>query len=132
MPLRIESTLPPELEDLLHRTIGAMLDVHRELGAGMSEGIYAAATRIELAALEIPLESEKLFPVRYRGHLLGHQKIDLFVDERLVVEIKSVEHLHAVHTAQVVSYLRGTKARAGLLVNFNVPVLTQGLRRVVL
>jgi len=129
--LRLVSMLPPDLEDLVQRTIGALLDVHRELGSGMSESVYAAAVRLELQARGVPFESEKTAPVRYKGHLIGHHRIDLLVDRRLVVEIKSVDCIHPVHVAQVVSYLRVTGARIGLLVNFNVPVLKQGIRRVV-
>ena len=98
----------------------------------MSEGVYAAATRLELNERGIPFETEKSYPVRYRGKLLCHQRLDLFVGQRLVIEIKSVERLHPVHVAQVVSYLRLTGARVGLLVNFNVPMLKQGIRRIVL
>lgn len=131
MSLRIVSTLPPELDLLVTQTIGALLAVHRELGSGMSESVYAAAARVELTARRIPFESEKTCAVHYRGKLLCHQRVDLFVDGRLVVELKSVEQLHAVHVAQVVGYLRLTGARVGLLVNFNVPMLKQGIRRVV-
>ena len=130
--LKIASTLPPELEELVRRTIGALLAVHRELGSGMSEAVYAAATRLELSERGIRFETEKSCPVRYRGRVLCHQRLDLFVDQRLIIEIKSVERLHPVHVAQVVSYLRLTGARIGLLVNFNVPVLKQGIRRIVL
>jgi GxxExxY protein len=130
--VRAISILSPELEDLVHRTIGALLTVHRELGSGMSEGIYTAAAQVELSSRGIPFEHERTFPVRYRGHLLGHQRIDLFVDGRLIVEVKSVEHLHPVHVAQVVSYLRVTGVRIALLVNFNVAILKQGMRRIVL
>jgi GxxExxY protein len=130
--LRIASTLPPELDALVERVIGALLAVHRELGSGMNEGVYAAATRLELSERGIPFEIEKTVPVRYRGKLLCHQRLDLFVDQRLVIEIKSVERLHPVHRAQVVSYLRLTGARVGLLVNFNVPILKEGIRRIVL
>ena len=77
-------------------------------------------------------ESEKAVPVRYKDRLLCYQRIDLFVDSRLVVELKSVEELHPVHVAQVVSYVRLTGSRLGLLVNFNVPLLKQGIRRIVL
>lgn len=129
--LRLVSNLPPELEDLARQTIAAMLDVHRELGSGMAENVYAAAVRIELAARGIPFKSEKTVPVRYRGQLLGHHRIDLLVAEKLIVEIKSVECLHPVHVAQVVTYLRLTGVRLGLLTNFNVPVLKQGIRRVI-
>ena len=130
--LRIPSSLPPDLDLLVTRTIGALLAVHRELGPGMSEGVYAAAARLELAERGLPFESEKTFPVRYRGKVLCHHRIDLLVDGRLVIELKSVERLHPVHVAQVVSYLRLIGARVGLLINFNVPVLKQGIRRVVL
>lgn len=130
--LRIASALPPELDALVQQTIGALLAVHRELGSGMSEGVYAAATRVELNERAIPFETEVRVSVRYRGRFLCHQRLDLFVDRRLVVEIKSVEHLHPVHVAQVVSYLRLTGARVGLLVNFNVPMLKEGIRRIVL
>jgi GxxExxY protein len=67
----------------------------------------------------------------YRGQLIGQHRVDLFVDGRVIVEVKSVESLHPVHVAQVVTYLRVSGARIGLLVNFNVPVLKQGLRRVI-
>jgi GxxExxY protein len=130
--LRITSTLPPDLDALVKKTIGALLAVHRELGSGMSEGVYAAAARLELNKRGIPFEAERSFPVMYSGKLLCHQRLDLFIDQRLVVEIKSVERLHPVHVAQVVSYLRLSGARAGLLVNFNVPMLKQGIRRLVL
>jgi len=130
-PLNLVSTLPPDLEDLVQRVIGALIAVHRELGSGMSESEYAAAVRIEFSALGISFEAEKAFPVRYRGQLIGYHGLDLFVDGRVVVEIKSVESLHPVHVAQLVTYLRVSGARIGLLVNFNVPVLKQGLRRVI-
>ena len=71
--LRLLSPLSPELEELIRRTIGAMLIVHRELGSGMSEAVYAAALRIELSARGIAFESEKLLPVRYRGQLIGQR-----------------------------------------------------------
>lgn len=130
--LRIASTLSDDLEDLIRTTIGALLAVHRELGPGMSEAIYAAAARIELTERCIPYEDEKTFAVRYRGRFLGHQRVDLLIDGRLVVEIKAVEQLHAVHVSQVLTYMRVTGLRAGLLVNFNVRLLKHGIRRLVL
>jgi GxxExxY protein len=102
--LRIASTLSPEVDALVTQTIGALLAVHRELGSGMSEGVYAAATRVELTERSIPFEAEKSCAVRYRGKFLCHQRIDLFVAGKVVLEIKSVQHLHPVHIAQVVSY----------------------------
>jgi GxxExxY protein len=129
--LRLASTLTPEIEELARNTIGALLSVHRELGAGLSKAVYGAAARIELFERGIPFESEKAIAVRYKDRLLCYQRIDLFVNGQLVVELKSVEEVHPVHVAQVVSYLRLSGARLGLLVNFNVPLLRQGIRRVV-
>jgi len=130
--LRIQSTLPPDLEDLIRNSIGAFIAVHRELGSGMSEKVYSKAARIELIEQRIPFEEEKAFPVRYRGKFLCNQRVDLLIDHRLVIEIKSVESIHSAHVAQVVSYLKLSGSRAGLIVNFNVPILKQGIKRVVL
>ena len=129
---RTTSTLPEELEKLVENTIGVCLTVHRELGAGMSESVYARACRIELEASELSYEAEKPVPIRYRGRLITTQRIDLVVDKKLIVEVKSVDRIHPVHVAQAVSYLRATGLRIALVVNFNVPVLKQGIRRVVL
>jgi len=129
---RTPSNLSSALEELAETTIGICLTVHRELGAGMSESVYARACRIELQASEIAYEAEKPVPIRYRGQLLTTQRIDLVVDRTLVLEVKSVDRIHPVHVAQAVSYLRATGLRIALVVNFNVAVLKQGIRRVVL
>ena len=129
---RVESKLSPELEQFVRDVIGACLAVHRELGPGMNESVYSKAVCIELTTRGIPFEREKSIPIRYRGQLLCHQRLDLFVDRRLVLEIKSVEQIHSVHIAQTVSYLRVTGAEIGLVINFNVPLLKHGIRRVVL
>ena len=130
--LRIESRLPDDLEELIHRTIGCCITVHRSLGSGLRERVYAAALRLELAAGGIPFEAEKRCPVFYRGHLLSDQRVDLVVDKRLVLEVKAVDQLARVHRGQALSYLRVSQLTAGLLVNFNVAVLPDGLRRIVL
>ena len=130
--LRLVSTLPPDLDNLVRVTIGALLAVHRELGRAMSEAVYAAASRIELTDRGLPFESEKSVPVPYKGRILCNQRIDLLVAGQLILEVKSVEQLHPVHVAQLVSYLRATGTTVGLLVNINVPLLKQGIRRVVL
>jgi GxxExxY protein len=106
--------------------------VHRELGPGLLEGVYSPAVAIELRSRGIPFDVEKTVPVNYRGKLLYHRRLDMLVNGRLVLELKSIERLHPIHLAQVISYLRLTGCRIGLLVNFNVPVLKQGIRRVVL
>ncbi len=129
---RVRSVLPPEIEELVRLTIGCLLEVHRELGPGLSEMAYAAATCVELDARGLRYQREKQLPVQYRGRVICYHRVDLVIADALVVEIKSVERLHPVHLAQTVSYLRLTGARVGLVVNFNVPVLREGIRRVVL
>ena len=130
--LKIVSPLPEELEAMAHEVIGCCLAVHKELGPGLLESVYPRAVAIELEDRGISFEMEKPLRVNYRGQLLCHQRLDMFIDGRLALELKSVEMLHPIHVAQVVSYLRLTKSRLGLLINFNVPILKQGIRRIVL
>jgi GxxExxY protein len=130
--LRISSSLPPDLEDLIQKTIGCCIAVHRDLGPGLLEKVYPRAIALELDSRHIPYAREKAIPIKYRDLLICHQRIDLMVDDRLVLEVKSVERLGPIHVAQVINYLRVTGARAGLLINFNVPILKQGIRRIVL
>ena len=130
--LRVPSPLPEDLESLVTDIIGLCIVVHRELGPGLNEGVYARACRVELEARGISYESEYPVPISYRGRLLCHQRIDLFIDRRLVLELKSVEAIHRVHVSQTVTYLRLTGAKAGLIVNFNVELVKNGIRRVVL
>jgi GxxExxY protein len=130
--LRVTSTLPDDLEILIREVIGCCVMVHRELGPGLLERVYPRAIAIDLDDRGIRYSTEKTVPIQYRGKLLCHQRIDLLVDDRLVVEVKSVERLNPIHMAQVINYLRVTGTRAGLLINFNVPLLKQGIRRIVL
>ena len=130
--LRIKSPLSEELEDLIHRTIGCCIAVHRELGPGLLEHIYARAVCIELTGAGIPFDCEKKIAVMYRGQLLCEQRLDFVVKEELLLEIKSVERLVEINHAQTLSYMRIAHLRAGLLINFNVPILQDGIRRKVL
>jgi GxxExxY protein len=130
--LRIASPLSADLQDLIEKILGCCVAVHRELGPGLLESIYARAVRMELEARDIRVEAEKVIPVHYRDRLLCNQRLDLLVDGRVVLEIKSVDALHPIHMAQVLNYLRIAGARVGLLINFNVSVLKWGIRRVIL
>ena len=130
--LRVSSRLDDSLEGLVHRVIGCCLEVHRALGPGLLEGIYRRATCVELKASNIPFDEEKRIPILYRGELLTDQRLDILVAGEIIVEVKAVDHLAPVHHAQVISYLRASGLRVALLVNFNVPTLPQGLRRIVL
>ena len=130
--LRIATKLDDQTEELIHRVIGCCITVHRELGPGLLETIYQRAVALELEAASIPFEREKRFPVRYRGKVLHIHRLDLVVDNRLVLELKAVERLHPVHQSQVLSCLRVSKLPICLLMNFNVAILPDGIKRIVL
>jgi len=130
--LRVPTRLSDELENLIHRIIGCCITVHRALGPGLLESIYSRAVCIELDAQSIQYEREKLIPVRYRDQVLCSHRVDIVVEKQLVLEIKAVERLHPVHHAQVLGYLRISQLPVGLLMNFNVAVLKEGLERIVL
>ena len=130
--LRVPSPLPTEVEELVTRVIGCCIAVHRSLGPGLLEGIYSRAICLELAVAGIPFEREMQIPVTYRDELLCVQRLDIVAAGQIILEVKSVERLNPVHHAQLLSYLRISKLHLGLLVNFNVPVLQDGLKRVVL
>lgn len=120
------------LDQLARAVIGAAIEVHRHLGAGLQEPLYAPALHIELALRSIPFETEVILPVSYKGRPLGTRKLDLLVGGTLIVELKSVEALAPIHTSQLICYLKLTGKQLGLLINFNVPLLKDGVKRVVL
>lgn len=132
MGLTIHSTLPEETELVINRTIGCALAVHRALGPGFLESIYSAALCLELDANGLTFETERPVSVSYRGTLIGRQRVDLIVANAVVIEIKAVTRLDPVFQAKVISYLRTTGLRAGLLINFNTSLLKEGIKRVVL
>jgi GxxExxY protein len=130
--LKLPSPLDDDCEALVTRTIGCCIRVHRELGPGLLERTYARAIAIELDMEGIPFEVEKRFEIHYRGHWLSDHRVDVVVADQVLLEIKALDRLAPVHMAQVMSYLRLSGLRVGLLLNFNVAVLPDGLRRVVL
>jgi GxxExxY protein len=122
-----------EHEDITEKIIGAAIEVHRELGPGLLESAYEAALAYELSLREIKYERQKEMPVRYKGFLIevGY-RLDLLVDDRVIVELKAVTEMHPIYEAQLITYLRLSGCRVGLLINFNVPRLKDGLiRRIV-
>ena len=130
--LHKHSDFEPAFEELVHRVIGCCIAVHRELGPGLIEAAYARAVRVELMASNLSFESEKRYPIRYREKTVYVHRLDLVVERQMLVELKCVDSLHPVHHAQVRSCLKVSKLRLGLLVNFNVAVLPQGIKRIVL
>ena len=126
--------LPGEeiLDELAYVVFGAALEVHRALGPGYVESVYEEALSIELSARSVPFERQVPIFIDYKGHRVGGTRLDVLVDRRVVVELKAVDALAKVHTAQLLSYLKATRCRLGLLINFNVPILKSGMKRVVL
>ena len=114
---------------LTEKIIGCAIEVHRQLGPGLLEGTYEAALAIELEIAGIHSERQLIFPVVYKGRKIGEYRLDFLVDKQVVVEIKSVERFDPVFEAQVLTYLRVTGARVGLLINFNSRLLHEGIKR---
>ena len=118
-------------DELAHAVIGAAIEVHRQLGPGFLESVYEEALCIELEHRQIPFERQKEISVLYKNHRIGQQRIHLLVGESLIVELKTIEALAEIHKAQVISYLKATHLVLGLLINFNVPILRDGIQRIV-
>lgn len=130
--MRVASPLSPEAERVMSETIGCAIAVHRALGPGFIESIYRRAMRLELSSRRITYDYERPITVRYRGTDIPGQRVDLIVENLIVVELKCAVRLDAIHRAQLISYLRTTGLRGGLLINFRVPLLKSGLQRIVL
>ena len=121
-----------KLNDLTHAIIGAAMKVHQALGPGLLESAYEACLEYELKKLGLRVERQKPIPIIYDGvHLDCGFRADLLVEGQVIVECKSKEALHPIDTAQVLSHLRLLQLQVGLLINFNVLVLKDGIRRVV-
>jgi GxxExxY protein len=125
------SDLPADVEDVMTRVIGACIEVHRHLGPGFLGSIYHRAVCLELQDRGISYNTEKSIPVLYKGRPRHGHRVDLIVESKVVLEVKAVSQLEEIHGSQVVSYLRATGLRAGLLANFNSVVMKAGLRRIV-
>lgn len=122
----------PEVDRLAHEVIGAAIEVHRLLGPGYLESVYEEALGVELSLRGIDFARQVPIAVSYKGRPIGEGRLDFLVGGTLVVELKAVEELAPIHTAQVISYLKTTSHPLALLINFNVSVLKAGIRRIVL
>lgn len=119
-----------EFEDGSHAVIGAAIEVHRILGPGLLESIYQRALCRELALREVAFQPQAPVAVNYKGADLGDDlRLDLILPGLLVVEIKAIDRIHPIHEAQLLTYLKLTGIRSGLLINFNVRYLKDGLKR---
>ena len=121
-----------DINDLTGQVIGAAIEVHKALGPGLLESAYEKCLSIELDLRRIPHEIQKEVPVKYKGNKLDcGYRIDFLVANNLIVELKACECLLPIHEAQLLTYLKLTGIKLGLLVNFNVPVLKKGIKRIV-
>ncbi|MBP6003540.1 MAG: GxxExxY protein [Pyrinomonadaceae bacterium] len=121
-----------ELNEISGKIIEYSIEVHKELGPGMLEGAYEICLMHELVRNGFRVERQVLLPIRYQGIMLdAGYRIDLLVESSVIVELKAVDRLLPVHEAQLLSYLRMSDLRLGLLINFNVRLLRDGIRRVV-
>ena len=112
------------------KIIGAAIEVHRHLGCGLLEDIYEKALCHEFVLCDISFQRQFMIGVNYKGVIITGQRIDLLVDNEVVVEIKSLSRLPEVATAQTLSYLKATGLRRGLLINFGAPRLVDGIERI--
>jgi GxxExxY protein len=119
-------------EEFSKLVIGAAIEVHRELGPGYLENIYEEALSIEFDLRGIAYERQVPIKLLYKNRPIGDNRLDFLVGGCLVVELKAVTALAPIHQAQVISYLKSTRLKLGLLVNYNVEVLKHGIKRVIL
>ena len=120
-------------ESITEQIIGAAIEVHRYWGPGLYEEIYERSLCHELSLRKIPFETQVQLPLVYKGTTVGDDlRLDMIVANKVVVELKVVNELAPIHEAQLLTYMKLTKSRVGLLINFNVSVLKEGIKRFVL
>lgn len=121
-----------KIEKLARIVVDAVFHVHKELGPGLLESIYELALMQELKMREIKAESQVLIPVFYKGvELIKNFKIGILVEDTILLELKAVESVLPVHKAQIISYLKLADKKLGFLINFNVPLIKNGIKRIV-
>lgn len=121
-----------EYNKLSKQILDASIRVHKEMGAGLLESVYEICLIKELKLRKIKTESQVFLPLNYRGYELNKDfRIDLLIENEIIIEIKAIEILLPVHEAQIISYLKLADKRLGFLINFNVPLLKNGFRRFV-
>jgi GxxExxY protein len=129
----VRGAIESERDPLTQRVIGLAIEVHRELGPGLLESAYEECLCWELTSAGLAFKRQVALPVRYKGVELDiDYRIDLIVEGRLILELKAVEALDGIHEAQLLTYLRLSAIKTGLLLNFNTTVLKDGIKRMVL
>lgn len=122
-----------EFDNLSNRVIGLAIEVHKELGPGLLENTYKQCLAYELSQIQIKFLLEVELPVQYKEISVScGYRIDLLIENKLIVELKSVDEVHPIHEAQLLTYMKLVKIRIGLLMNFNEKILKNGIKRFVL
>jgi GxxExxY protein len=121
-----------DINHLTESIIGCAIEVHRQLGPGLLEGTYESAFCIEIEDAGWKYQRQLVLPVVYKGRRIGEYRLDLLIEDLVIVEIKSVERFDPIFEAQLLTYLRVTRKKVGLLINFNSRLLKDGIRRFVL
>jgi len=129
MPEREEPS--KELDIIAYKTIGAAIEVHKCLGPGYLESIYEEALVIELGSRNIRYQRQPGITIRYKNNDIGRGRLDLLIEDKLIVELKTVDNLLPIHNALVISYLKVTGFQLGILINFNCVILKQGIKRII-
>jgi len=122
-----------EIDQVTERILGSAIEVRKHLGPGLLESVYQICMAKEMELRKLSYEQEKQLPIVYKGMRLdGGYRLDFLVENSVVVELKTVEAVQPIHEAQLLTYLKLTGCKIGLLINFNVPVLKNGLKRMAL
>jgi len=131
--MKVFEPLPAEIESVAKQTVDASIKVHRALGPGLLESVYETCLAHELRQRGLQAETQVMIPVFYdRVCLEAGLRLDLLINKQLIVEVKAVEQMNRIFKAQVLTYLKLANLRLALLINFNVPLLRDGIERVIL
>ena len=132
--LYVDDDMEPdaELNRITNNIMGAAIAVHRELGPGYMESTYENSLALEFRARGIQFERQAVIPVLYRGEKVGEARVDFVVEQSVILELKAAESIAPIHVAQCVSYLKASRLRLAILLNFNVRKLKDGIRRIAL
>jgi GxxExxY protein len=131
--MKLFEPLPPDIEHLAKVVVDGAYKVHSSLGPGLLESVYETCLAHELRKRGIAIETQVAIPVVYDGiRLEAGLRVDLLIDRKLILEIKAVEEMNRLYKAQVLTYLKLTELRLALLINFNVPLIKNGIERIIL
>lgn len=120
------------LNEITEKIIGCAIEVHRNLGPGLLESIYEKTICYELSENNLSFKQQVEIPILYKGLSLGNYRLDLLIEDSIIVELKAVDRIEAVFEAQLLTYLKITNKQLGLLINFNQPLLKNGIKRIIL